>query len=394
MKKLLHIAKQLTVLSLFVGMMSCANTEKLLESGNYEKLISVAQNRIKGKKKKAKYVRALETGFNRLQAIDLDHMETLRQGVVLRDWEKVYAIANDIRKRQITLQPHLPLIDDKGYHAKFNFIKVDPMISEARDRVANMLYNQSIDLLVMGREGDKASARKAYDRLNDLGRYVSGYKNAEAMKKESRELGTTRVWLDVENVSNAQLPSGFDRELLALNFRNLNHSWTEFYAWPTQEIDFDYKAVLQLTGIDVSPERIFENEIKRTKTIQDGWTYIKDERGHVLVDSLGNKIKEPKMIDVHAVVVQTELTKAASVRGIMELIDVKKRAIIESRPIAVENIFQHHATRYFGDTRALDACDINIVPVGAFPSDLEMILRTADDLKPRFIRELKACRLT
>ena len=394
MKNLLHLTKQLAVLFFFAGLVSCANTEKLLEQGNYEKLVKVVLKKVKGKKNiKTKHVLVLEQGFNEMQARDLGRINHMRDNGQLQDWEKMNALAKDIKYRQNVVQPYLPIIAEDGYKANFNFMKIEPIIAESADQAAKLLYNQAIDQLVIGREGDKLSARNAYYSLNNLNKYAKNYLSSAAMKVEAKKLGITRVWLDMENASNAFLPSGFEQDLLSLNFRNLQNDWTEFYVRPSEKINFDYKAVLNITNIDVSPEQVYEHEDVRCKTIQDGWIYFKDTEGNYLVDSLGNKLKEPKMIEVRGSVVTTELTKAAIVRGRMDLIDMRKRAVVESRPIESETVFNHLASRYFGDTRALTTTDCRIIPLVGFPSDIEMILRTADDLKPRFIRELQACRL-
>ena len=373
---------------------SCASTEKLMDQGRYEQLVKLAKKKIAGKeKKKTKYVIALEKAFNKLQERDLRTIESLKLTANLNGWEKVYRLSNKINKRQDALRPYLPVRDELGYQAKFNFIKTGGYISEAKEKASQLMYSKALDHMTLAREGDKRAARDAYYALRNIEKYFEVYNDKDRLISEAEELGLVRVWLDVENVSLDYLPAQFERELLTINFSNLNQKWTEYYVRPQREIDFDYKAKLELTSIFVGPEAIHEDEVVKVREIEDGWQYVLDENGNVLKDSLGNDVKEPRFIKVKGSVLHTRQEKVATIKGRLTVVDLKQRVVIESRPVRANAVFEHVGQRFFGDKRALDKRDRRIVRTVPFPSDLQMIMRASDILKPTFIREIKACRL-
>jgi hypothetical protein len=394
MKKALHTIKIFGWGIIITLLFSCASTEKMLDEGRYDQLVQLAKRKIAGKKKKkTKYVVALEEAFNQLQAQDLRRIESLQLQGSLDAWEKVYNLSQTIERRQDALLPYLPVKDDRGYQAKFNFIKTHGYIEEAMDKVTQLLYSNALDHMADAREGNKRAARDAYYALKDIERYFQNYKDKDRLMNEAEELGLIRVWLDVENQTNDYLPMHLERELLTFNFSNLNHKWTEYYVNPEQEIDFDFKAKMELTNIFVGPESIHEDEVVKVKEIEDGWQYVLDENGNVLKDTLGNDVKEARWVKVKGSVLHTTQRKAATIKGRLVVIDLKKRAIVESRPIQANAVFEHQARRFFGDVRALNKHERRIVGTVPFPSDVQMITKASDVLKPTFMKEIKACRM-
>ena len=73
MTRLIQIPFILCLAIFTLVLSSCGSIDKLVESGNYEEAVRLAQNRLTGKQKKnPKYVLALETAFNQVTASDME----------------------------------------------------------------------------------------------------------------------------------------------------------------------------------------------------------------------------------------------------------------------------------------------------------------------------------
>lgn len=376
---------------LILGGLSCRSTEKMLEQGKYEQLIAMTKRKIKGSSKnKARHVAALEEAFNRLQAKDLKKIEKLEREGSLDAWESVYRVAHRIQDRQDALEPYLPVTDEAGYQAKFNFIRTGRFIESASDKAAQLLYSRALDEITIARDGDKMAARSAYGTLKRIEKYYPAYKDKERLIQEAADLGVTRVWIDVRNNTRQFTPAYFEDELLAVSFSRLNNRWTEFYARPGGDIQLDYKVVLEIDNIQVGRDQIREREVERTREVEDGWEYVLDENGNVAKDSLGNDIKETKWITVKGTVLLSNQEKAASISGRLNMLDLNRSATIDSRPLRATAVFEHVAQRYFGDKRALDKDEIRLIPPAPFPNDGEMIMLAAEAMREEFSRALRS----
>ena len=120
---------------------SCTSISKLVDAGQYDEAISVGVKKLQGKKKKkTKYVEYLEKAFNKVTEQDLNEIAYLKDQNKPDNWDKVYSRLTNIERRQKEIEPLLPLISEDGYQAKFNFIRVEPMIIEAEENSASYHY--------------------------------------------------------------------------------------------------------------------------------------------------------------------------------------------------------------------------------------------------------------
>jgi hypothetical protein len=132
--------KNLLLLTIVMALLSaCASADKMLEKGDYDGLVSLATKKLSGKKKKDKYVLALEEGFEKINRRDMATIESLKDSRDPEDWEDIMAIARDIERRQSKIEPFLPLISESGHHAKFTFVRTDKIINEAKITVGKLI---------------------------------------------------------------------------------------------------------------------------------------------------------------------------------------------------------------------------------------------------------------
>lgn len=380
----------LTLLLIFT--LCACNPVKLIESGRYDDAIEVSIRKLRGKKKKkAKYVTALEEAFHKANQRDLYRARSLEKEGDPAKWEEINALYRRILDRQARVEPLLPLYDKQGYKAEFRFVRIEDMEQRSRKEAAAYLYDKAARLLQQARRGDKEAARQAYFALEKTERYFKDYKDRQALMEEALRLGIEHVLVRVENRSPFILPRTFVDELLDLRLDKAEDFWTAFYTRPQKGIQMDYTADIEIRSIEVGPEVVNEREYIEEKEIEDGFEYVLDANGNVAKDSLGNDIKVPKKVVVKAEVRETYQEKRAVFDGRLEIVDRRTGKRIHSEPLLAEAVFQNLATDFWGDKRALseetkDKLGYQPLP---FPTDQELVMDLVQTLKPKILKALR-----
>jgi len=100
-------------------------------------------------------------------------------------------------------------------------------------------------------------------------------------------------------------------------------------------------------------------------------------------DTLGNDMKVKKYKTVQCALIQTVQRKACRIDGDVELIQANPNKVIKKDPIGSSSSFEHVSARALGDLQALSPQQLERTkskPV-PFPSDIEMVIRSTDNLK-------------
>lgn len=382
MKNLLLAITSVALLS------ACASADKMLERGDYDGLVELATKKLSGKKKKDTYVLALEEGFEKITRRDMARIESLKNSTDATDWEAIMRIAKDIERRQDKIEPFLPLVSETGYKANFTFVKTDKIVAEAK-RTAIQLYEDELDdLVASARNGNKNSARDAYDligHLNNLGHRAG----MQDLRDEMRTIGVNKILVSIQNHSSVMMPAYVEEELLSADFGNFERSWDKFYTEVDEDMEMDYHVILKIQDIFTSNDEWREIRHPYSRQIKDGWEYVLDANGNVAKDSLGNDIKRDRFVQINATVVEMIQTKRAFVRARVDIMDLHENTRIFSQPLEFEDEFSHVARNFFGDERAIDHhLRQRILPV-AYPSDAVMIREAIHGLKPVFFKEIR-----
>ncbi|MEM7575456.1 MAG: hypothetical protein AAF433_21310 [Bacteroidota bacterium] len=387
--------KPLYALLLLLGSLllfpACGSIDKLVEEGDYDAAIERARRNLSGRdRKNPRYVAALEEAVNRANERDVREAERLKSRGGGADWSAIFRIYDKIDRRQEALQPLIPLVDKDGREAQFRFVRVSPLLVEARQKAADQHYRRAENLLQEARTGNKPAARQAYAALQRTQNYLTNYRNSATMLREAEELGVVFIVLQMENQTRAYLPRGFERELLAIRNVNMDSQWRRFHLNPVNGQEYDYRAVIAITNVDVSPERVNERTYIDEKEITDGEEYVLDENGNVAKDSLGNDITQERQVIIRADVIEIYQTKAARVDGQLQIIELNTGRVVEQRDLTVESLFENYASTFQGDRRALSSETRQRLgnEPGPFPSNEELILQAAEELKPILQDEL------
>lgn len=392
-----NIATPLFVFFLLMSSFSCTSIEKLVDSGQYDKAIYFATNKLSGAKvNKVEYVRGLETAFKKVTDKDMAYIEKLKNEGNPESWETILSVYATISNRQESIRPLLPLTDENGKKANFLFVNTNDLEKEAKEQTINFLYSSAKDFLQEARSTkDRIPARKAYDALLRLKNYSSRFMDVPQLEREARELGTTKILVNVQNYSQAVFPAGLEDEILRLGFRDLDREWQKFDAYPERNREYDLGITLILSNVQVSPGAVSEKSFSEKKEIPDGFQYLLDEKGNVKKDTAGNDIKLPKNKVIEAQILEVFQSKSAGLSGRLEVMDLHTKGVRESRDINTVAIFENRAASFKGDERALTEDTKKRLGnrPAVFPTDAVLLLEAARKLRPLVISELRKIRI-
>ncbi len=383
MKKLL-----LSTVALLLVLTSCSGRKQIesaISHGNYDLAIANALRKLennKDKKRKQDYIVMLEDAYYKVLEEDLQGIEHLKKDGNPEQYKAIYEMYVDLDKRQNAIKRVLPLkINGKNLDLKFNDYSSE--IVEYRYKTSDYLIDEGIALLD---SENKYDARKAYKIFSYIERINPNFEETRHLLTEAHEKGTDYVSVSIENQTHQMIPRQLEVDLLNFNTYGLDQFWTVYHSDVVNNIDYDFGLQLQLKQINVSPEQVNTVQKLRERQIVDGKKFKKDRNGNFVLDSLGNKIKIDKIINVRARYFETHQFKSTHVMADVVYTNLKTNQTIDIFPIDSEFIFEHTYATFRGDKRALKQRDRELIRSRPlyFPTDAQMVYDTGEDLKIRF----------
>jgi len=379
MKKITLLLVVLLILTSCVGR---RQIEKQLHSGHYDQAISNALKKLKhnkDKKRKQDYIVMLQYAFYKM--VDENHstINHLKKDGNPEQYQTIFNIYLDLEDRQRAIKAVMPLYIN-GKLLTLDFSDYTNSIVEYRAKVSNYKYNTAVTLM---QSKNKSDNRNAFNTLKYIESINVNFKDVRQLMDVAHHQGTDYVIVDIENETNQIIPMRLQNDLLNFNTYGLNDFWTVYHANANQNIDYDYAMALELRRINVSPEHITERQLIRKKNVIDGWEYVLDANGNETQDSLGNDIKQDKIVTVKARFNEFNQFKSTQVIARVVYSDLKQNQVLESFPIDSEFVFDNLYATVRGDRRALTNEDIQILKNRRirFPSNEQMVFDTGEDLK-------------
>lgn len=356
--------------------------EKQLNSGNYDQAINNALKKLKrnkDKQRKQDYVIMLENAFYKVVEDNHNNINHLKKESNPELYEQIFNTYLDLEDRQRAIKAVLPL-QINGKTLELNFNDYSNSIVEYRAKVSEHKYIAATLLL---NSTTKQDNRRAYTLLKGIEAINMNYKDVRQLMAVAHHQGTDYVIVNIKNQTRQIIPRGLENDLLDFNTYGLNDFWTAYHTNTNSSIVYDYAMDLKLKRINISPERITEKQLLRQKTIKDGWEYVYDTKGNVAKDSLGNDIKQDKLITAKARLNEFNQLKSTQVIASVVYSDLKQNQVIERFPIESEFVFDNLYATVKGDKRALTSEDITILKNKKirFPSNEQMVFDTGEDLK-------------
>ena len=120
---------------------------------------------------------------------------------------------------------------------KFKFNDYSNSIVDSRENVSNYLYEEGLDLL---ETDDKAKIKQGYDTFKYIESINPNYEDTRELMDEAHQRGTNYVIVTIENQTRQIIPRRLEDDLLNFDTYGLNQFWTEYHAYPSNDIVYDY----------------------------------------------------------------------------------------------------------------------------------------------------------
>jgi hypothetical protein len=361
------------ILTLALLISGCGSSKKQLEKGNYDSAIDKAVKQLRKDPNDQKQMATLETAYKVANEQDNERIRFLKMENKPSNWDEIYIVYKRLYDRQ-SLVRSVPNI-------KVSYVDYMPEMVNAKQQAADFYYAHGMELM---KSELKESYRQAYDEFLRAKEYVGDYEGIDNKISEAKYLGMSRVFISIQNKSIVKFPKEFEDDLLALNLPALNSEWVEYHTQNLdQNIEYDYFVNVNINNVAVTPDQTIQQDSVIKRDIEDGFSYVLDAKGNVMKDSLGNDIKQKKYKTVQCALIETIQRKACRIEGDIEVIQINPNRVLKKDPIGAQSNFQNISSRALGDLQALNSEQLartksSIVP---FPSDIEMVIRCADNLK-------------
>lgn len=382
MRKLL-----LFILSTFIYI-SCTtvkNTQKQLNSGNYDSVISNSLEKLrnnKTRKKSQSYIVLLEDAFAKAVNRDIKSIDFLEKENNPANYVRIYESYLKLNTRQELIKPLLPLYkSNTSNNAVFAFENYDPQIIEYKNKVTEYVYTTAVSDIKKAQ--NKLEYRRIYDDLIYLNNITPNYKNTASLIEEAHYKGINFVMLGIKNSSRKIIPRRLQDELLNINTYGLNNLWTVYHSTSEPNMTYDYQVTLHIRSINISPEKTTERQLQKEKLIVDGWEYLKDEEGKIVKDENGENIKVDAFTKVTCEYYEFSQFKKVTMGSRVLVKNLRTNQNVDSFPLSSQFVFDHIYANYDGDKRALNDDLLTFLQARAisYPSNEQMVYDAGQDLK-------------
>jgi hypothetical protein len=375
------------IIALCTVLVSCSGvklTQKKLASGDYNFVVNEMVNTLrKGKTKKKSYelILLLEEAFKK--AVDRDELKIRQLKAENNSFhlKTIYKTYIDLENRNRIIKPLLPLyIRTQKRNASFALKDYTEATLQNKKKLSEYLYTNALVLL---KKQQQLVAREAYNDLVYLNSIHPNYKDVKDLIEQAHFIGTDYVLVHVRNASDKVIPIKLEKDLLNIASYKLNNFWTVYQNNKNPNINYSYDLVLSFNHIEISPEQIKEKEIIQEKIITDGFEYVLDGNGNVQKDSLGNDLKQDKLVKLRSKVSKFSQFKSVAIQARATYFIANTDEVIESFPIVSEFVFEHHFARHSGNKKALNKAYLRLIRNKRipFPTSEELIYEAGEDIK-------------
>lgn len=378
--------KKITLLFFAVLLASCGvkQTQSMLSSGDYDGAINSAIDALRSNKNakgKQDYIYLLEEAFAKAKQRDLETLNLLAKEKNPANYEKIYNLYSQLKKRQERIKPLLPMqLLKEGRNAIFPMDDYSDDLVNSKTNLSGFLYTNAKKLMT---SKNKLDFRQAFDDLTYLEKLNPNYKDVRALMDDAQYKGTDFVHVYTKNETKMVIPVLLQDDLLDFSTYGINDKWTVYHNNKQKNITYDFGMIVNFRQINISPEQVKEKQFVKEKQIKDGVKNLLDAKGNTVKDSLGKPIKVDNMKTVKVSIYEFTQFKSCQVTAKVDYINLKTNQLLDAFPVTSEYVFSYIYANYNGDKRAVEDTyyqyfDRRAVP---FPSNEQMVYDTGEDLK-------------
>jgi hypothetical protein len=373
-----RILSSIFILTLLLA--GCGSSKKQLQKGNYDAAIDKAVKQLRKDPKDVKQIDILTQSYKIANDRDNERVRFLKMEGKPNNWDEIYLVYKALNDRQSLVKTVTPL-NQNGRSVDFPSVDYLPDMVDAKRKAADFYYAHGIELM---KSNIKDSYRQAYAEFIRAKQYVGDYEGIDNKILDAKDKGMSRVFVSVQNSSILQFPKEFEQDLLVLDFPRLNSEWVEYH---TQNLNantqYDYYVNVNVKNIAVSPDQTVQKDTVIKRDVEDGFTYVLDNKGNVMRDSLGNDLKLKKYKTLQCALVESIERKECRIDGDVEVVQVNPDKVIKKDPIGARSNFENVSSRALGDIQALNSKQLERTKATRipFPTDLDMIIKCSGNLK-------------
>ncbi len=378
--------KKITLLFFAVLLASCGvkQTQSMLSSGDYDGAINSAIDALRSNKNakgKQDYIYLLEEAFAKAKQRDLETLNLLAKEKNPANYEKIYNLYSQLKKRQERIKPLLPLqLLKEGRNAIFPMDDYSDDLVNSKTNLSGFLYTNAKKMMT---SKNKLDFRQAFDDLTYLEKLNPNYKDVRALMDDAQYKGTDFVHVYTKNETKMVIPVLLQDDLLDFSTYGINDKWTVYHNNKQKNVTYDFGMIVNFRQINISPEQVKEKQFVKEKQIKDGVKNLLDAKGNTVKDSLGKPIKVDNMKTVKVSIYEFTQFKSCQVTAKVDYINLKTNQLLDAFPVTSEYVFSYIYANYNGDKRAVEDTyyqyfDRRSVP---FPSNEQMVYDTGEDLK-------------
>lgn len=373
------------IFTLFIAALlltGCGSTTKKLQQGNYDAVIDKSVKKLI-RKPDIDDAKEMDRAYKLANERDYDRIKYLAMENNPDNYDEIFSRYNMLKERQRQVRTVTPMTVD-GQTFSYEYVDYDAEMIAAKRKAADFFYTNGKGLLENALQ--KEDYRTAYYQLMKASEYSGGQlPDIDGMIFEAHMKGISRVIVEVANQSPLQLPPMVEEDLISFDTRGLSSEWVEYhFKHVDQDANYDYAVMVKILSIGVSPDEVKDTDQIFNKKIADGFDYVLDANGNVMKDTAGNDVKIQKYKDITCTLIETGQFKSVEIRGEVEMLSMEPQMLMQKEPFGAANQFEHSSARSIGDEGALteEALKKTQQEKLPFPSDVEMVMRCTETVKP------------
>lgn len=368
------------VFILTIILSGCSSSKKQLQKGNYDAAIAKAVKQLRKDQSDVKQIEILERSYQVANDQDNEKIRFLKMEGKPNNWDNIYLVYKSLSDRQALVKSVTPL-NKNGQSIDFPYVDYMTDMVAAKRKAADFYYAHGNELM---KSGLKESYRQAYGEFIRAKQYIGDYDGIDNKILDAKNMGMSRVFVSIQNISMIKFPKEFEQDLLALDLPALNSEWVEYYTQNLNEnTKYDFFVDVKIKNVAVSPDQTTQKDTVIKRDIEDGFTYVLDKKGNVIRDTLGNDIKVKKYKTLQCALVESVQLKACRIDGDVQVVQANPDKVLKKDQIFAESSFRNVSSRALGDIQALNSDQLARTKTSPipFPDDIEMVIRCSQPLK-------------
>lgn len=332
---------KLSVFCLLITFISCGSSKKLDDIKEYDKTICELVDKAQRGRIKETQIMTLAQYYHQANQSDFAKVMELKKSGQPDIWLEVFNRTNNINDRQNKVDK-LP----KDIKAAINYKHLDLQeeLTNSKTKAEAFLSAKANKLL---EEPDENNIKEATVLISKLQRLNPKNQNIDDLRLRLVVSSADRILLRIATPTDLDMPDDFAR--LALDFDDNTLYNVPFDIVPIDSISYDLMIRVMINEKKITPERI------------ESVTF------------------EEKNGEKTAKVTDKTMSKAATIIGDIEFIDVKNKSILMKTPFDISSTFHHKYAVFEGDSEACSEQTLSLLDSETvdFPSDNALLKDTA-----------------